>query len=191
MLRGNHSGENFSLKSWSDLIWKKGLSLLHEASRPPSASASSGCRARGAGPRRRSSSTAGRSPARPGPARVFDDQELGHAVGRVGIVAHEIERVTVVVAVRGHEPQEPAGAPVAVDRDADAGTRGCRPSRPGSSAMVKPRSGFLPRHCSLMALSCRTSSGGAVGLHDQLELVVLGRPGPPPGAHPSSPARRG
>ena len=52
-----------------------------------------------------------RQPGHPTPAqrlRGRGDEELGHPVGRVGIVPHEVERVAERGPIGGHDPQEAA-----------------------------------------------------------------------------------
>ena len=73
------------------------------------------------------------SRATPRPRRVCGrrgDEELGHAVGRVRVVAHEVERVAERRPVGGHDPQEAPGDAVARRARRRAGTRGSpRPRR--------------------------------------------------------------
>ena len=62
------------------------------------------------------------------------------------------------------------------------------PSMSWLSDIVKPRSGALPRHCSLIALSCVDERVRRLGLADHLEAIACARPGARRPARPSSPA---
>ena len=105
-------------------------------------------------PTSRSSSTAGPAAARRARARA-GEKELGHAVGCVGVAAHEVERVAEQGPYAGTMRRKPPGLPSSSSATHSRNS-GFAPVRHVlRQHIVNPRSGALPRHLALIALSCR------------------------------------
>ena len=118
MQRGSHSGSNFWLNDRSDSIWKNGFSLrTHQvANFCTGVCWISGSSIRPHAAKFIESRITPRSRSAGGGVR---DEELRHAVRRVGIVAHEVERVAEVLRrTPGTTRRKPPGLPCSSTRDA-------------------------------------------------------------------------